>query len=121
MEAKTIYKNHVVISLSFFMLFVAFNGIQSLQRQAKFFTQSFFYFQVRVGPLKNSAQNFNFSSINCEGGLGTAALTAIYAGLVVGSLFLPTITIQRLGLKWTMERGNLTLCIVLNNNSSILS
>ena len=44
-----------------------------------------------------------FSSINCEGGLGTAALTSIYAGFVVGSLFLPTITIQRFGLKWTME------------------
>ena len=45
----------------------------------------------------------NLSSINCSEGLGTAALTSIYAGFVVGSLFLPTITIQRFGLKWTME------------------
>ena len=47
--------------------------------------------------------DIEFSSINCEDGLGTAALTSIYAGFVVGSLFLPTITIQRFGLKWTME------------------
>ena len=87
----------------------------------RFSLNHFFTFKCALARSKKSAQNFNFSSINCEGGLGTAALTAIYAGLVVGSLFLPTITIQRLGLKWTMERGNLTLCIVLNNNSSILS
>ena len=29
-----IYKNYLVICISFFMLFVAFNGIQNLQRQA---------------------------------------------------------------------------------------
>ena len=31
-----IYKNYLVICISFFMLFVAFNGIQNLQRQAHF-------------------------------------------------------------------------------------
>ena len=74
MKVRAIYKNYLTICFSFFVLFVAFNGVQSLQ-----------------------------SSIHCEDGLGTAALTSIYAGFVVGSLFLPTITIQRFGLKWTME------------------
>ena len=36
MEIKMIYKNYLVICISFFMLFVAFNGIQNLQRQAHF-------------------------------------------------------------------------------------
>ena len=36
MEIKMIYKNYLVICISFFMLFVAFNGIQNLQRQASF-------------------------------------------------------------------------------------
>lgn len=31
-----IYKNYLVICVSFFMLFVAFNGIQNLQRRASF-------------------------------------------------------------------------------------
>ena len=31
-----IYKNYLVICISFFMLFVAFNGIQNLQRQVSF-------------------------------------------------------------------------------------
>ena len=40
MGAKTIYKNYLVMSLSFSMLFVSFNGTQTLQRQAFFGTQS---------------------------------------------------------------------------------
>ena len=35
-------------------------------------------------------------------GLGTATLASIYAGLVVSCMFLPTVTIQRFGLKWTL-------------------
>ena len=42
MEVKTIYKNYLVMSLSFFMLFVSFNGTQTLQRQAIYLSQTMF-------------------------------------------------------------------------------
>ena len=34
--------------------------------------------------------------------MGTASLTALYAGLTASSLFLPTLSIQKIGLRWTM-------------------
>jgi len=73
-EKYRVYKNVLVICLAFLCQFTAFNGIGNLQ-----------------------------SSINCEDGLGTATLASIYAGLVVSCMFLPTLTIQKIGLKWTLS------------------
>ena len=36
----------------------------------------------------------NKSSINCESGLGSSTLTAVYSGFLIGALFLPTVLIQ---------------------------
>ena len=73
-ESIKIYKNVGIICLAFLMNFTAFNGIGNLQ-----------------------------SSINCEDGLGTATLATIYGALVISCLFLPTVMIQKLGLKWTLS------------------
>ena len=35
------------------------------------------------------------SSINCESGLGSSTLTAVYSGFLLGALFLPTVLIQK--------------------------
>ena len=72
-EKNGIIKNILFLSFSFMINFFAFNGIQNLQ-----------------------------SSINCEEGLGAASQTSIYIGIMIGSLFLPSISIQKLGLKWTL-------------------
>ncbi|KAI5630871.1 ion channel regulatory protein UNC-93 domain-containing protein [Phthorimaea operculella] len=42
------------------------------------------------------------SSINAEKGLGTASLAAVYAGLIISSIFLPAVLIKWLGTKWTI-------------------
>ncbi|XP_048478604.1 UNC93-like protein [Plutella xylostella] len=68
-----IMKNIVVISLAFMLQFTAFSGAANLQ-----------------------------SSINAEGGLGTAALAAIYAGLITSNVFLPALVIKWLGCKWSI-------------------
>jgi len=70
---KRILKNVIVVCLTMLLLYTSFNGIRNLQ-----------------------------STINCTDGLGTASLTALYAGLTASSLFLPTLSIQKIGLRWTM-------------------
>lgn len=42
------------------------------------------------------------SSINATDGLGTVSLSAIYAALVISCIFLPTLIIRRLTVKWTL-------------------
>ncbi|XP_004601122.2 protein unc-93 homolog A [Sorex araneus] len=66
-------KNVLVISFGFLLLFTAYGGLQSLQ-----------------------------SSLNSEEGLGTAALSTLYGGVLLSSMFLPPLLIQRLGCKWTI-------------------
>jgi len=72
-EQTCIYKNNLVIALAFLLQFTAYNGIGNLQ-----------------------------SSINCVDGLGTYTIATIYASLIVSCLFMPTVLIQKLGLKWTL-------------------
>ncbi|CAG5045199.1 unnamed protein product [Parnassius apollo] len=72
-ETWRIMKNVVVISLAFMVQFTAYGGAANLQ-----------------------------SSINAEAGLGTASLAAVYAGLILSSIFLPVIVIKWLGTKWAM-------------------
>lgn len=72
-EKWRILKNILIISLAFMVQFTAFQGTANLQ-----------------------------SSINAEDGLGTVSLSAIYAALVVSCIFLPTLIIRRLTVKWTL-------------------
>lgn len=70
---RRINRNVIVISFSFLLLFTAFQALSNLQ-----------------------------SSINCDAGLGLASLSTIYATLILSSMFVPSIMIRYLGLKWTL-------------------
>ncbi|XP_037938332.1 UNC93-like protein [Teleopsis dalmanni] len=72
-EKWRILKNISVISFAFMVQFTAFQGTANLQ-----------------------------SSINAKDGLGTVSLSAIYAALVVSCIFLPTLIIRKLTVKWTL-------------------
>ncbi|XP_028030132.1 UNC93-like protein [Bombyx mandarina] len=74
-----IVKNVLVISLAFMTQFTAYSGAANLQ-----------------------------SSINASAGLGTAALAAVYAGLILSNIFLPVFVIKWLGTKWTISFSFLT-------------
>ncbi|XP_014096612.1 UNC93-like protein isoform X1 [Bactrocera oleae] len=72
-EKWRILKNITIISFAFMVQFTAFQGTANLQ-----------------------------SSINAKDGLGTVSLSAIYAALVVSCIFLPTLIIRKLTVKWTL-------------------
>lgn len=73
MSRRSIFKNVVVVSSGFLLLFTAFQSVSNLQ-----------------------------SSINSEQGLGTYTLATIYVALVVSCMFVPAFMISRLGLKYTL-------------------
>ncbi|XP_022418753.1 protein unc-93 homolog A isoform X2 [Delphinapterus leucas] len=66
-------KNILVLSFGFLLLFTAYWGLQTLQ-----------------------------SSLYSEEGLGVAALSTLYGGMLLSSMFLPPILIKKLGCKWTI-------------------
>ncbi|KAK3600237.1 hypothetical protein CHS0354_030268 [Potamilus streckersoni] len=68
-----IIKNMLVLILGLWILFTSFNSLSNLQ-----------------------------SSLNREEGLGTIRLSVIYAAQIVFCMFLPPVTIARLGCKWTV-------------------
>ncbi|XP_023320214.1 UNC93-like protein isoform X2 [Eurytemora carolleeae] len=68
-----IYKNVLLISASFLLLFVAFESMSKLQ-----------------------------SSINKVQNLGTWANAMVYASLIFSCMFLPSILIKKLGVKWSL-------------------
>jgi hypothetical protein len=68
-----VYKNLLITGLAWIFLFTAYTSMSNLQ-----------------------------SSLNQVDGLGTASLSAIYVALIVSCLFLPTILISKLGVKWTI-------------------
>ncbi|XP_071950683.1 protein unc-93 homolog A-like [Antedon mediterranea] len=70
---RKLMKNVLVASLAFLFLFTAFQALSNLQ-----------------------------SSINCDDGLGVASLSTIYVSIIISSMFLPSIIIRNLGLKWTL-------------------
>uniref|UniRef100_A0A182SBW0 UNC93-like protein n=1 Tax=Anopheles maculatus TaxID=74869 RepID=A0A182SBW0_9DIPT len=72
-EKWRILKNIITVSVAFMVQFTAFQGTANLQ-----------------------------SSINAKEGLGTVSLSAIYAALVVSCIFLPTLVIRKLTVKWTL-------------------
>merc|ERR1711970_1703229 len=65
--------NVLLISLSFLLLFVAFESMSKLQ-----------------------------SSINVVNNLGTWANAAVYASLILSCMFMPSILIKKLKVKWTL-------------------
>ncbi len=72
-EKRRIWKNVIVISTSFLLLLMSFTSLLMLQ-----------------------------SSLNAQHGLGTYSLIAVNVGLVFSSLFLVSLTIDRLTPKWTI-------------------
>ncbi|KAK2491391.1 hypothetical protein MC885_018639 [Smutsia gigantea] len=66
-------RNVLVVSFGFLLLFTAYGGLQSLQ-----------------------------SSLYSEEGLGVTALSTLYGGVLLSSMFLPPLLIQKLGCKWTI-------------------
>ncbi|XP_069810380.1 protein unc-93 homolog A-like isoform X2 [Dendropsophus ebraccatus] len=72
MEIKHL-KNILIVSFGFLLLFTAYGGLQAIQ-----------------------------SSLNPEKGLGVASLGVIYGCLILSSLFLPPILINKFGCKWTI-------------------
>nr|XP_055100247.1 protein unc-93 homolog A isoform X2 [Symphalangus syndactylus] len=71
-------RNVLVISFGFLLLFTAYGGLQSLQ-----------------------------SSLYSEEGLGVTALSTLYGGMLLSSMFLPPLLIDRLGCKGTIT---LSMC-----------
>ncbi|CAH4028344.1 UNC93-like protein [Pieris brassicae] len=78
-ETRRIVKNVVIISLAFMVHFTAYSGAANLQ-----------------------------SSINAEEGLGMSSLAAVYAGLILSNIFLPTAVIKWLGTKWAISLSFVT-------------
>jgi MFS family permease len=72
-EKWRILKNIGTVSVAFMVQFTAFQGTANLQ-----------------------------SSINSTDGLGTVSLAAIYAAIVVSCIFIPTLVIRKLTVKWTL-------------------
>jgi len=72
-EKIQIYKNVLLISFAFLLLFVSFESMSKLQ-----------------------------SSINKVDNLGTWSLTALYLSLIFSCMFMPSILIKFLKVKWTL-------------------
>ncbi|XP_050101118.1 UNC93-like protein [Anopheles aquasalis] len=72
-EKWRILKNIITVSFAFMVQFTAFQGTANLQ-----------------------------SSINAQDSLGTVSLAVIYAALVISCIFLPTLVIRKLTVKWTL-------------------
>ncbi|XP_054771746.2 protein unc-93 homolog A-like isoform X1 [Lytechinus pictus] len=79
---RRIYKNLLIISSSFLFVFTAFQALSNLQ-----------------------------SSINCDEGLGLASLSVIYGTLIVSAMFVPSVMIRHLGLKWTLVVSQVTYAL----------
>ena len=69
----SVYKNLIVITVSFLCLFTAYSSLEMLQ-----------------------------SSLNVAGGLGLIGLTVVYSSKLLSSLFLPSFVFSKLGMKWTI-------------------
>ena len=72
-EKFKIYKNVLLISGSFLLLFIAFENMSKLQ-----------------------------SSINKVDNLGTWSTTAVYISLILSCMFMPSVLIKYLKVKWTL-------------------
>ncbi|KAF3831273.1 hypothetical protein GH733_000165 [Mirounga leonina] len=78
-------KNVLVVSFGFLLLFTAYGGLQSLQ-----VSENTWWF---CPPQ---------SSLYSEEGLGVTALSTLYGGVLLSSMFLPPLLIKKFGCKWTI-------------------
>lgn len=61
------------------------------------------FFLIKFTKIKKTQGTANLqSSINAKDSLGTISLSAIYGALVVSCIFLPTLIIRRLTVKWAL-------------------
>ena len=91
-EKIHIYKNVLLISISFLLLFTAYESMSKLQSSIN-----------SVGALIAARYEY------CDGcvwlqvaNLGTWSNSAVYASLILSSCFLPSLLIRRLGVKWSL-------------------
>jgi hypothetical protein len=84
---RVIIKNLLIVGLSWVFLFTAYSSIANLQ-----------------------------SSLNSDGGLGTISLSTIYVSLILSCIFIPTVLIQHLGIKWTIFCSQLTYILFIAAN-----
>ena len=52
--------------------------------------------------MKMKDSDYLQSTLNAVAGLGTTSQAAVYIGQILSSMFLPTLMIKKIGLKWTM-------------------
>lgn len=82
-----IKKNVLTIGIAWIFLFTAFQSMANLQ-----------------------------SSLNNDQGLGTASLSTIYITLVISSMFLPPILIDKFGTKWTIVLCQFSYLLYIASN-----
>ena len=97
-EKFQIYKNVLLISFSFLLLFVAFESMGKLQSSINKVGQYF------LSQNKQCGQYLQYLQVD---NLGTWSLTAVYVSLILSCMFMPSILIKYLKVKWT-----LVLCIL---------
>lgn len=84
---RIILKNLFIIGFGWVFLFTAYSSIANLQ-----------------------------SSLNSDDGLGTVSLSTIYVSLILSCIFLPTILIKKLGVKWTIFFSQLAYVLYIGAN-----
>lgn len=84
---RNILKNILCVGLSWIFLFTAYSSIANLQ-----------------------------SSLNSDGGLGTASLSIIYVSLIFSSLFIPTVMLDKFGIKKTIFISQLGYILYILSN-----
>lgn len=82
-----VYKNLLVVGLAWVFFFTAYQSIANLQ-----------------------------SSLNSDGGLGTASLSTIYVSLIFSCIFLPTVMIKKLDVKWTIIVSQFAYILYIASN-----
>lgn len=85
----SILKNVIVISIAFMLLFTAFQSMANLQSSINKVRTIWGQLFVYIFPFKVD-------------GLGTWSLVTIYATLVLSCMFVPTLMISKLTVKYTM-------------------
>ena len=91
-EKIHIYKNVLLISISFLLLFTAYESMSKLQSSIN-----------SVGALIAARYEYCDSCVWRQvANLGTWSNSAVYASLILSSCFLPSLLIRRLGVKWSL-------------------
>ena len=89
-EKRAIYKNLLLISISFLLLFVAFESMSKLQSSINV-----------VRRIQNVKYNQCMVLLQVNN-LGTWSNAAVYASLILSCMFMPSIMIRWLKVKWAL-------------------